>query len=566
MSQRVLVVSNLYPPQVVGGAEIVAHRQARLLRASGREVAVLAGGFPVPAARPGTLGVEASDDGTAIYRLAMRSLDVDENFHDREAGRRLLSVIATFRPDIVHMHNLMGLGANLIPVAKRAGAKVVVTLHDHWGYCFKSTLLRNDGRVCDDPEQCGLCRPRIRVGDGVEVPIRVRRDYVAWCLDQADALLAPSRYLAAAYEQAGVVRQPVAVVSNGIDLEPVAAAPRPASDTVRFACFSHIGEHKGIPTLLEAAERLAQDAALAGRWHLTIAGGGHLGPALDADIARGRFGGAVTYKGRVAHAEALALMADCDVAVLASVWPENEPVALLEAIAAGKAQVASRIGGNPELVDDGCSGLLFTPGSVDELACALRRLVTEPGLARTFGQYNADRREAFREQRTIDRLCALYDALPARAPADDDFVVICIGARRPERFDLLLHRLHVVEPPSGRLRIIWHEWACASVWRAARLLWLWDDDAPTAFESVARALRSGLALLVPEGSIFGDVAREPGVVGTFASPVEAAALLTAASQTPDAVALARDRGPSAARRLNALAPREAFGFALADQP
>lgn len=526
MTRRVLIVSNRFPPQVVGGAEVVAHRQAVALRARGWEVAVLAGGLPGPGLNPGSLSSETLD-GIEVFRFTLRPWRARDAY-SAEAERVLGAVLLAHRPDVVHVHNWEGLGANLIPAAKRAGARVVVTLHDHGPYCFKGTLMRNNGAICDDPQQCAVCAPRAQVHPGFAAPIRLRRDYVLWCLDQADAIVAPSRYLAASASRPGLLRQQVAALSNGIDLDRVRVSTRDSgAEGVRFACFSYLGEHKGIPSLLDAAERLARDETLSGRWSLAVAGHGPLAAALVADVARGRFGDAVTYAGHLPREEALALLARSDVSVLASIWPENEPVTLMEAIAAGKAQLASRLGGNVELIADNRSGLTFAPGSGEDLARQMRRLIREPGLARAFGRFNAERRHAFGEEATIDRLTALYGAPPS-APGPAAQVVLCVGTQVSDELALMMHRLHALEAPGPNLRFIPSDWACSRAWRDACLVWLMDDgDAEAAEAAAGRASRSGIPVLAPRGSRFAGQGGGAGPGRTFATALEAAAAITA---------------------------------------
>ena len=74
------------------------------------------------------------------------------------------------------------------------------------------------------------------------------------------------------------------------------------------------------------------------------------------------------------------LLRDIDVVVLPSSWPENEPVILLEAIASGAAILASRIGGNIDLVDEQRRGLFFEPGDADDLVARMRRFIEVPSM------------------------------------------------------------------------------------------------------------------------------------------------------------------------------------------
>ncbi|WP_336489770.1 glycosyltransferase family 4 protein [Methylobacterium nigriterrae] len=565
--KRVLIVSNLFPPVVVGGAEIVAHRQAKALAAQGFDVAVFAGGFAQEGAESGSLSLETGD-GIPVYRLILTSLATGENFHRPSDEQRFLSVLAAHQPEIVHFHNVAGLGFNLIPAAKAFGARVVVTLHDHGGFCFKSTLLRDDGRLCTDVEECAVCLPETKASDGTSLPIRLRRDYVAWCVDQADHLISPSAYLADAFAASGVVGKPVEALSNGINGDRVTVRPKPAPEPVLFTCFGYLGEHKGIPTLLAAAEALAREPELQGRWRLTIAGHGHLADPLTQDIAAGRFGEAVEFVGRLPHEQALEHLARTHVVVLASHWPENEPVTLLEAIASGTAQIATSLGGNLNLVEDGKSGLLVPPGDAEALADAMRRFIKEPELALTYGAYNAARRGLFEETQTLERLVSLYGTLHAAAPvarsAGDggDIVVLCAGhvssRERALQLQVMLHRFHLVEDGKPRIRFVWHDWAGAPLWREARLLWLWGEAGEPELPLVAQALRAGIPVLAPTASPLVSVGAYASQIDTYESLLEALGWLAALQDVPATLRSVTGPGPSAARFLNAMAPASSF--------
>jgi glycosyltransferase involved in cell wall biosynthesis len=80
--------------------------------------------------------------------------------------------------------------------------------------------------------------------------------------------------------------------------------------------------------------------------------------------------------------------------VLPSEWYENAPVSVLEAFAQGKPVIAARIGGIPELVIDGETGLLFEPGNAEDLRAKIEFLLTNPDLAREMGKKARARAES----------------------------------------------------------------------------------------------------------------------------------------------------------------------------
>jgi glycosyltransferase involved in cell wall biosynthesis len=559
---RVLIVSNLFPPHVLGGAEVVAYRQAHQLRVRGYVVSVFAGG-PL-SGHDGPLLTE-EDDGLRVWRVPIVSLGPDDSFFIPSVEARLRAVLEVERPDLVHFHNLTGLGYSLIPPVKRYGLPAVVTLHDHAGYCFRGTALRSDNSLCTEPEECGeACQETITPHRlGIALPMRLRRDYVLGTLSRADRLISPSGALATSFRVAGAADlADIRVISNGIDLALFQRlARKPHQGVLRFACIAYLGEHKGIPDLLQAAARLAAQSDLTGRWCLTIAGDGHLRGELVEAIAQARFSGAVKYLGKVSRPQIVDELAATDVIILPSRWPENEPVVLLEAIAAGVAQLATNIGGMTELVHPGVTGELVPPNDPEALAHAMAAYVREPERARRQGQANAARRNSFSEERTIDVITALYtDVLRApAAPRPARPLVLCAGDPSPQIAEICKN-LHRLERPGHRARLIWHEWADPEAWQQAALLWNWSSTPHQ--PALRRALRAGVPILAPRScAAMAAIEKRIGAVVTYDTFLEA--LVTLARLPHDSIALsALERScRDAATLLANLAPADAYYLA-----
>lgn len=487
MSGHVITVSNFYPPRSVGGAEVVAHRQALLLRNLGWAVSVFAGVLPSDAFPEGTIHVEQVG-GIEVTLLALHSLDPDDNFRWPLADNVLRAMIARVRPSWIHAHNITGLGLDLVAVAHDAGVPVAVTLHDNWGYCLQQTRLRTDGSLCRDTDECHLCKLDIRAG-GTRLPIRLRKDYVAHRLQQADLLISPSDDLARRYAEDGFRPGSIQVQSNGIDLAQVPSRFRERRPKLQFVCTAYLGAHKGIPVLLDALRHLHADPGLKGRWSLTIAGHGQLSGLVEDTIAVEGWNN-IAFVGRRPRQDIMELILDSDVAILPSIWPENEPVVLLEAAASGAALIASKLGGNIALVRDGTGGLLFEPGDAKTLAAAMRQMVTDPRLLERFSRANLAMRGSLDEERTGARLHAWFSGTRPAAPATGP-VLICAGGHSVQS-TLMLSLFAKLVPG---VRLIWHEWARPADWDAARGFWHWSEPNVSDLQP---ALQRGLPIVAPD--------------------------------------------------------------------
>jgi glycosyltransferase involved in cell wall biosynthesis len=560
--RRILIVSNLFPPHVVGGAEIVAYRQAQSLRTRGHVVTIFAG-LIAQNERKDWLEVEMID-GLCVWRTPVVSFDPADNFHIPSVAARLRAVMGAEQPNVVHLHNLNGFGWSLVPLIKHLGVPVVVTLHDHSAYCYRATALRPDGSICGNAEDCAhACRGAIRpAAVGLDLPMRLRRDYVAWALSQADRLISPSRSLAAAVCNSGACdTTKLEVISNGIDLAPFRALPKRLTGTVhtRFLCAAYLGEHKGISDVLAAAEILAGEPDLAGRWSLAIAGDGYLRPQVEAAVAETQFAGALSYLGRLPHDQMVAEIAASDVVVLPSRWPENEPVVLLEAIAAGVATLATATGGMPDLIEVGRTGDLVPPGEPRMLAAAMAAYVRSPERAREQGEANLTRRARFTEESAVDAIEAVYERVSRASLALDHVrpLVLCAGDQPLLMVAEICSNLHRLEELGRGARLVWHTWIEASDWGSAVLFWNWSSGA--SHVAVQRALRAGVPVLAPRScALAAGIEHSYGAAVTYNSYLEALVALARLPHDAEALALLRKGCRDAADLLYATAPQERY--------
>lgn len=203
----------------------------------------------------------------------------------------------------------------------------------------------------------------------------------------------------------GVNPRRLDVIRNGIDLSrfrPVGPAPGGPAVLV-----SRLSPEKDVPTLLRAVALVARDLPT---FRLEIAGDGPSLPGLREMAAALGLEARVTFLGAVR--EVPELLARASLFVLPSLT-EGISLALLEAMSTGLPVVTTRVGGNPEVVEDGRTGLLVPTEASAELADAILRLARDSGLARQMGLAGRARVEA---QFDIRGAVSAYEALLAVAP------------------------------------------------------------------------------------------------------------------------------------------------------
>jgi glycosyltransferase involved in cell wall biosynthesis len=188
------------------------------------------------------------------------------------------------------------------------------------------------------------------------------------------------------------------------------AAPPPASSEAVVAFLGRISYNKGLDTLLRSL------ALLRGHWdRLLVAGDGWALPECRRLANRLGVDSKVSFLGWCGREVIAEVCEAARVVVVPSRWPEPFGIVGIEAMAHARPVVASRVGGIPEWLDDGETGLLVKAGSEGSLASALGALLSDPGRAEAMGREAWERAQRFSLERHLERLDGLYEsALSAR--------------------------------------------------------------------------------------------------------------------------------------------------------
>jgi glycosyltransferase involved in cell wall biosynthesis len=216
----------------------------------------------------------------------------------------------------------------------------------------------------------------------------------------------------------GVPLQQAAVIHCGIDLQPFRpAAAAPGSAELRIGYAGRLAAEKGVETLLDALALLRQ-RGLAAR--VTLAGSALEARSLMAIrdcIDRLDLHDRISLLGQVPSEKMPALLAQFDVLVVPSRWPEPLARVIQEGMASGAVVVATAVGGTVEIVDDGVNGLLFPPGDAPALAECLARLHGDPALRARLARAGRQTVESrFDLTATVDRIEQLLQRTVSDAP------------------------------------------------------------------------------------------------------------------------------------------------------
>jgi glycosyltransferase involved in cell wall biosynthesis len=374
---RIVFANNFY--YVRGGAERVFFEEMELLRAKGHDVAPFSRRFDknfdseYSAYFPSTLeyeGVSAPRKIQAAFKM----------IYSYESKKRFAELLDVFCPDLVHAHNIYGrLTTSVVDVARKKNVPVVMTLHDLKQLC-PTCIMLSHGRICEKCKggkfyHCAL--DRCLRESLLPSLIYAVESYLNKLLKKYDWIryfLLPSRFYLRQYLEAGFEKERLIYAPYPVDT----GAYDPNYEPGEYILFAgRLSREKGVMTLIKAVKGLNMP--------MKIAGEGPKKAELEEFVSENGMNN-VVFEGYKAGDELRALFRGAAFVVLPSEWYENSPLTILESFAYGKPVVGSDIGGTPETVVDGETGLLFKPGDENELRAKIEILVDSPAMIEKLGR------------------------------------------------------------------------------------------------------------------------------------------------------------------------------------
>lgn len=287
-----------------------------------------------------------------------------------EAQKKLRLLLRDFHPDVAHLHCIYHhLSPSILPVLSAAGVPIVMTAHDLKIACPAYKMLNQSGvcERCKDGSVLNVIRHRcvrgslaasaiVAVESGVQ---RAMKTYQR-CITR---VVVPSRFFIEKFVEWGWPREKFAYVPNYVECARFIPEFEPGN---YFLYFGRLAPEKGISTLLRAAKAAGASLKIVGS-----------GPEQQNLLALNEnLGSGAEFLGYRSGEDLHALIRGARAVVLPSEWYENAPMSVLESFALGKPAIGARIGGIPELIEDGVNGWTFASGNVGELADVLARVAS----------------------------------------------------------------------------------------------------------------------------------------------------------------------------------------------
>ncbi len=398
---RILVVSAMFPPNVLGGAEISAFNLTSWLLKQGHEIGVLMAAKAKDEVKYGEMV-----DGMKVWSLFMprpypifkQGRDVNpllkplwhlQDHCDPRNPKLVGEVLDAFKPDFCNVHYMTGLGHNALGEIGKRGIPMMYVMPDMALSCFRSTMFVN-GKTCET--QCNPCKMSAAVKrQGIRAVKRIGFSSPSLANLEQNARFQPLK------------EYPHAHILNA-NKYPKPTVPRSPSDKVRFVYAGRLHQSKGVDVLLAAAEQLRE------RWDFTftvVGGGGYEGEL------RQRFDHHdwVTFTGHVPLQDAINHIGAADMLCIPSIWFENSPGVVIQALGMSVPVIGSEVGGIPELVKHDENGLLVPPGDQEAWRSALELILSDPARLKRYQDQAASRAGEFEQDYLGQRYLKFIDEI-----------------------------------------------------------------------------------------------------------------------------------------------------------
>lgn len=361
-----LAINNYYYYR--GGAETVFLEHNKMFEANGWRVVPFCMQHPLNLTSPWQNHFIEEIEFGADYSFVEKLVRVPKVIYSREARRKLSGLMDVVRPDVCHAHNIYNhISPAILSLLHDHGVPTVLTLHDLKIACPAYNMLAPDG-VC---ERCKggriynvlvhRCVKQSAVLSAVVMLEAMLHKMLRSYENNVSKFIVPSRFYIDKLVDWGMPENRFAHVPNFVDSN--VFKPQYQSGEA-FLYFGRVSREKGLITLVRAAA--------AAKAKLFIAG---TGPQLDELRAlANQLAADVSFLGFLTGEKLHDAIRSSRAVVLPSEWYENAPMTVLESYALGKPVVGARIGGIPELIRDGESGIGFESGNVESLTSALLRI------------------------------------------------------------------------------------------------------------------------------------------------------------------------------------------------
>lgn len=422
---KILILTHGFPPHHTAGTESYAADLGVALAARGHEVRVFTAHKDISV--PNYRVTRREWRGLVVHEIHNNLFhrEFAETYVNPHVEAAFEAVLAEFQPDVLHVQHLLYLSSGCVAAARARGARIVFTLHDFWLECPRfGQRVHADGGLCEtiDFGRCGTCLTSFKFGNtslvrtvggmiaglksgtGIDLGPMARHAAKSWrghaaddapvpasdesarqfeaqartrtehlqkaLVPDVDLFISPSRFLRERFMlEWKIPPAQIEHVRFGIDVQAPPRRERALGGRLRVVFLGSLVPLKGAHLLVDAWSRLPP--AVRARGELRLYGPSRHHPEYQEALTRAADACGVLLMGALERDAVLGVLSETDLLVVPSLWFENAPLVILEALAARTPLLVSNLGGMAELVESGVHGFHFAMGDTAALGLQL---------------------------------------------------------------------------------------------------------------------------------------------------------------------------------------------------
>ena len=392
---KICIITNLYPPYARGGAEQVVHKIVEELTSLGHSLVIIT--------LTPKMAEKETQGNVTIYRIHPRNLFFYTDAHHHSFFARFLwhvvdifhfstrnkiqKILQQEQPNVVHTHNLMGLGFLIPRLIKKMHLRHIHTVHD-------VQLVEPSGIILKQHEHSYRY---------TGLPTRIYTAIMRLLFGSPQVVISPSQFLLQFYEERKFFQNSHRIVMRNPITLPASLHEETKNTVFTFLYVGQIEEHKGIHFLVQSFLEFAQKNR---DCELHIVGSGSSLEVLQKQAAHEP---RIVFYGKVERVRLPEFFARSHITIVPSLCYENSPTVIFESLSFAVPVLASNIEGIAELIREGENGLTFVAGDTLSLEQKLQWCIEHPHEVKIMGQRGKDTVLNFFKEDYLAQLVQIYE-------------------------------------------------------------------------------------------------------------------------------------------------------------
>ncbi|OED30838.1 glycosyltransferase family 4 protein [Methanosphaera sp. WGK6] len=393
---KICYISNLYPPNVLGGAEIIVEKMALELVKHGHESIIIT-------TSPDNEKHVINRDNTKIYQINTTKLY--PVYKQTEASglkkpfwhlfdlwnnstlKEIKKIVTEEKVDLIHINNFKGLSLSCFKAGKDLNIPVIFESHDFSLICPRANLIRGNNTLCQ--QRNTICNQYVKI----------QRKLLN---NNVDLLISPSNFMINKFKENKFFNNTKTVkIPLGIDYESEKSEKN--YNTLNITYIGSLGKHKGVHTLIKAFKTIKNDSI---RLHI-------IGKGYEEEEFKqmAKPDARIIFHGFVDNKNIRKFYDMSNIIVIPSICYDNSPLVIYESFSTGTPVIGSNIGGIPELIEENVNGFLFEPGNSESLKEKLLKVINDKELLKKLESNSAKTLPSNSLDVMVDKLISEYSKL-----------------------------------------------------------------------------------------------------------------------------------------------------------